>query len=267
LDPSVSEENYTAVLPALTDRVDSSRFGARFRGALGAPGQVIPVLDSGQLEGMPGPVSVHLFRPDRAMGYADWVGGVLVDAALTVDAHARVTYSNGAAQNTFYCDWDAQFSVVCSRISIELEVYLLHSAWAYTAPVGVIEPRTFGALIGLGACPSGGADAVSFTSPGIAAGSFLVPAVYVSQSLIPDFARRWLPMVSALGIASFSPDDLAGFTATIYTTRGTPLYDSPLTRAIMETGIPLPGGAAYVQVLCPLTVGSCSIFHLFRLGL
>jgi hypothetical protein len=261
----MTTEAHSAVLPALTDGVNSPRFGARFVGVLGAPNTAYDVLDSKQLEGLPGPVSVHLFRPDRVSSYGSWNDGVFVDNLLTVDAHARITYSNGAAQNTFYCDWDSQFSIVCSRVRIELEVYLLHTAFPYTAPVGVTAPRTFGALIGLGACPSGGADAVSFTSPGLFAGS--VPAITQSDFSVPDFARRWFPVVCALGVASFADADLSGFRISILTARETPMYDAPLTRKHMENGLPIPAGAAKVRVDVPAGILGCSIFHIFRLGL
>jgi hypothetical protein len=244
LDASVSTQIYTPVLPALTDKVAAANFGSRYKGLMPAEGDVVHVLTNTQLEGLPGPVSVHLFRPDRQAA----------TLAENADVHAVITYSNGATQNSFQCDWDGQFTLVCSRISIALETYRPFHLDPYTPGE---RQHIFGALIGMGGIGSG-ADSIGYTAPSIA------PEAAVDQYVaIPDFARRYFPML----MGALSENQLlTNYSVEMHNAQGQCVCSYPLSRDVMLHGLPIPGSASRV-IIGTTELFGVGVIHYFRLGL
>jgi hypothetical protein len=208
------------------------------------PGTIVQVLSNTQIEGLPGPVSVHLFRPDRELATVD----------ENADVHAVITYSNGATQNTFQCDWEGQLTLVCSKISIALETYKPFHSGAYAPGT---RQHIFGALIGIGATSSGGSESIGYTAPSILLES--ASEVFVA---IPDFARRYYPII----MSQLTDEQLPRYYMEMYNAQGYGVTAVPLSREMMLHGVPIPGSAARVIVGTNALYGA-GIFHHFRLGL
>jgi hypothetical protein len=200
---------------------------------------------------------VHLFRPDRELAVV----------SENADVHALVTYSNGAVESTFACDWDAQFTIVCSKISIALETY---KPFAGTYNPGSRQ-HTFGALIGVGAGSGGGADPVAYSSGAMIIGvsNAGIPD-QTATFAIPDLARRYHPLVAAL------PQWMRrSFRVQLANAFGFVAWDAALDPDLSLHGIPVPGGCSRVVVYSvwdftgagPGSSTGYLVTHHFKLGL
>jgi hypothetical protein len=245
-----------------TSEGESEHFGSVYFGPLpAAAGDRIRVLSNPLIRGLPGPVAVHLFRTDPQVSV-----GLGSNAAV----RALISYANGAATNQFRCDWDGQFSIVCNKITIELEGFEPRVPDGNT--IGEYDPdetkkAKWGALIGIGAIPSGGRDAVGYTLPGIE----IAPAA-TSQVAVPDFGRRWFPhLVKFNGVTGemvgLTDAELSLVQVTFVDLSASGFVDRfPLSRDLMRDGITLLGAAPILEVLNDTSATLIYVPH-FKLGL
>lgn len=237
----------------------SELFGARYFGPYpAAAGQTIEVLSNPLIRGLPSPIAVHLFSPDRNSGGISGGAG-----------RALISYSNGAANGQFRCDWDGQFSLVCNKITIQLESYETQEPdgsvfFGYAADPNV--NLTWGALLGIGAIPSGGRDPIGLTL----SGSFLNPASSVTTT-IPDFARRFYPQLTKYDGLSTSIEaptelELAPLVVRFADQAGNGVSMMRLTLDMLRDGIPIFGAAQTVALINdgPTTF---TLVPYFKLGL
>lgn len=231
------------------------QWGARYKGQLPASsGALVQVLSNPSIAGDAVPIGVHLFKPDR----------VAPSVSENADARAKITYGSGAAENSFFCDWDAQFSLVCQRITVELQTYPPLSEDVEPYAASATREVIFGALIGRGACPSGGADSLGFTSDGVLVGA-------ASQVVydIPDFARRYYPVVSkdpVSGGVMPSGAELANMTVALLNQATYQLSVVALSEDILARGLPIPGGIARIS-FGNANADAFHLIHHFKLGL
>lgn len=250
----MTTDTHTKVLPALTDEVHNPRWGNRFQGPMPpTAGVLIDVLSNDQLHGQPAPVSVHLFRTDASV----------IPAGGNSDVRAKITYSGGNVSNEMYCDWNGQFSLVCSSLRIALETYAPQDGLAYAVPAPA-PLMVFGALLGLGACPSGGQNPITYTSATYyaATGSF-------NSFSVPDFARRYFPIISSYINPNWEilPIDIPKiliemtYFGTAYFTQCVALDSNVITK-----GLPVYGGVTKIRIFNG-TPNTLNIAHHFQLGL
>lgn len=261
-------ESFSPVLPAFTTRAGSDLFGAQYSGLMPATaGFIQHVLTNPQIEGLPSPITVHLFRPSREPMILT-PEELPADQLENAEVRAIVSYSSGATHNSFKCDWDAQFTLVCSQLTIAFETYAPFATIAMSPYTGIAyragtRKRVFGALIGMGAGASGGSDSVGYTS---SSGLCDEAGSHQGGQLIPDFARRYFPFVQ-LNNARPTEEILSQLEVQIRNSNGYCIACYPLTQHVLLQGVPLPGSAALLAVVSSDSESEVQIVHHFKLGL
>lgn len=236
-------------------------FGDRYIGPLPEAEETrIQVLHNPNLslDGQPCAVSVHLHRSAARASLVD----------ETADARARITYQNGVVGNTFYCDWDGQFTLPCTRLTIELESYT-PTPEAYARYQDNV--HTFAAGVAFGSVSPAGVDGLGYTGKSVDLSPIVNSAIEV-----PQFARRFYPLIVSTEYSDpgvivparpVSADGLQRVAIYFLTGAGYTLAAHYLTHRMMTEGLIIPAGTQRISVVDDGRQILLRLLPFFRLGL